>query len=142
MSLKGRHSSRRSTDGARSATHQSGAAGASDIEAGGGDTDGDHIALLAGPGTAAAALSDGLSSSPATANLDASAPIALDISPPMSRRAPSLKRRSTVQSSSSAGRTTWKLKYQDFVPPVTASLLTSLACSSGGVCLDSSDPFQ
>jgi len=140
MSVKGRQSSRRSTDGCRSAAHQSGVVGAAEMEAGSVDVDGDHVALLAGPGTAA--LSDGLTSSPATANLDASAPIALDISPPTSRRAPSLKRRPTVQSSSSAGRPAWKLKYQDFVPTVSTSLLTSLGCGSGGVCLDSSDPFQ
>ena len=140
MSVKGRHSSRRSTDGSRSSAHQSGVVGANEMEAGGVDADGDHIALLSGPGTAA--VSDGLTSSPATAKLDASAPIALDISPPMSRRAPSLKRRPTVQSSSSAGRAAWKLKYQDFVPAVSASLLTNLGCPSGGVCLDSSDPFQ
>lgn len=105
------------------------------------DADGDNIALLLGSGSGR--LSDGLTSSPATATLDASAPIALDISPPASRRAPSLKRRPTVQSSSSsAGRPAWKLKYQDFVPPVSASLLTGLGCTSGEVCLDSSDPFQ
>ena len=139
MSLKGRQSSRRSTDGSRSAAHQSAVVGsAAEMEAGAVDADGDHVALLAGT----AAVVDGLTSSPATANLDASAPIALDISPPTSRRAPSLKRRPTVQSSSSAGRPAWKLKYRDFVPTVSTSLLTSLACPSGGVCLDSSDPFQ
>jgi len=137
MSVKGRQSSRRSTDGGRSAAYQLGGA---EIEAATVDIDGDHIALLAGPGIAQ--VSDGLSSSPATAKLDASAPIALDISPPASRRAPSLKRRPTVQSSSSTGRPTWKLKYQDFVPTVSASLLTSLGCENGGVCLDSSDFFQ
>jgi len=137
MSVKGRQSSRRSTDASRSGSHQVGAA---EMEAGDGVADGDHVALLAGPGTAP--VSDGLTSSPATAKLDASAPIALDISPPASRRAPSLKRRPTVQSSSSAGRPAWKLKYQDFVPTVSTSLLTSLGCANGGVCLDSSDPFQ
>jgi len=135
MSVKGRQSSRRSTDACKS-----GVVGAVEMEAGGGDVDGDHVALLAGPGTAAAA--DGLTSSPATAKLDASAPIALDISPPTSRRAPSLKRRPTVQSSSSAGRPSWKLKYQDFTPTVSTSLLTSMGCPAGGVSLDSSDAFQ
>lgn len=138
MSVKGRHSSRRSMDTSRSSAHQP---GAPELEAGGLDGDGDHIALLAGPG-GTAPVSDGLTSSPATAKLDASAPIALDITPPTHRRAPSLKRRPTVQSSSSAGRPAWKLKYQDFVPPVSASLLSSLGCAAGGVCLDSSDPFQ
>jgi len=135
--VKGRQSSRRSADGSRG----SAVVGAGDVEVGVGvDVDGDHVALLAGPGTAA--HSDGLSSSPATAKLDASAPIALDISPPMSRRAPSLKRRSTVQSTSSAGRPSWKLKYQDFMPPVSASLLTSLgSAGAAGVCVDNSDPF-
>ena len=65
---------------------------AAEMEAGAVDADGDHVALLAGT----AAVVDGLTSSPATANLDASAPIALDISPPTSRRAPSLKRLSLI----------------------------------------------
>lgn len=135
MSLKGRQSSRRSADGCKS-----GMTGVVEMEAGGVDVDGDHIALLAGPG--AAVVSEGLASSPATTKLDASAAIALDISPPTSRRAPSLKRRPTVQSSCSAGRPAWKLKYQDFVPTISTTVLSSLGCGSGGLCLDSSDPFQ
>jgi len=132
MSVRGRQSSRRSTDGSRS--HHSG-----DVEAASGaDVDGDHVALLSGPGAAAAAAAAALDGA---GKLDASAPIALDISPPTSRRAPSLKRRATLQSTSSGGhRPTWKLQYRDFVPPVSTSLLTGLAAT--GVCVDSSDPFQ
>jgi len=133
MSVKGRQSSRRSTDASRS--HHSGEA-----EASGADVDGDHIALLGGAGTAA--VPDGTTSTPVAAKLDASAPIALDISPPTSRRAPSLKRRPTLQSTSSSSRTTWKLQYRDFVPAVSTSLLTSLGSIGTGVCVDNSDPFQ
>ena len=151
MSLKGRHhSSRRSTDASRSSAQHHLPGGGTEMEAVGAgmDADGDHIALLLGGGTGGTAVSDGLASSPATATLDASAPIALDISPPLAsrRERPSLKRRATVQSSTSspaAGRPAWKLKYQDFVPPVSASLLTGLASTSAGaLCLDCSDPFQ
>jgi len=79
----------------------------------------------------------------AAAKLDASAPIALDISPPTSRRASSLKRRPTLQSTSSAGhRASWKLQYRDFVPPVSTSLLTNLGSAGAAVCVDNSDPFQ
>jgi len=135
MSVRGRQSSRRSADGSKSG----GVAGADTDGGGGVDVDGDNVALLAGPGATA---TDGLSSSPATAKLDASAPIALDISPPTSRRAPSLKRRSTGGSTSSASRPAWKLKYQDFVPAVSTSMLTSLGAAGGSVSLDNSDPFQ
>jgi len=133
MSLRGRQSSRRSTDGARS--HQEGEA------SGGADVDGDHVALLGGPGAAPSGTDGGPPA--AAAKLDASAPIALDISPPTSRRASSLKRRPTLQSTSSAGhRASWKLQYRDFVPPVSTSLLTNLGSAGAAVCVDNSDPFQ
>lgn len=90
--------------------------------------------------------------------LDASATIALGVnSPPTTRRAPlqSLNRRATVQQSgasvglgrgrgTSAGSSSWKLKYQDFLPtPASASVSGKLPLNdSGEMNRELSEPFQ
>jgi len=98
--------------------------------------------------------------------LDASATIALGVnSPPTARRAPlqSLNRRATIQqstdrsagvsaglsrgrgtSTSSAGTSAWKLKYQDFLPSIVTTATSSKQPVSDGVVvgLEQSESFQ